>query len=133
MSANDYISGWEALNIPTSNGYIADWHPQFYFNEKKELKKYPYNEILKDSGISKRYIPFLNKDEYVKVSSSFWSYAVIDNNKMWFDMENVDEFDWIINFYDKFIKDLEFPVSVINQTKRCNKKKVDAWMAQFEV
>lgn len=38
MSANDYISGWEALNIPTSNGYIADWHPQFYFNEKKELK-----------------------------------------------------------------------------------------------
>ena len=33
----------------------------------------------------------------------------------------------------KFIKDLEFPVSVINQTKRCNKKKVDAWMAQFEV
>lgn len=60
----DYISGWEALNIPTSNGYIADWHPQFYFNEKKELKKYPYNEILKDSGISKRYIPFLNKDEY---------------------------------------------------------------------
>ncbi len=65
MPKNDYISGWEALNIPTSSGYIADWHPQFYFNEKKELKKYPYNEILKDSGITKRNISFLNKDEYV--------------------------------------------------------------------
>ena len=61
MSANDYISGWEALNITTSNGYIADWHPQFYFNEKKRIKKYPYNEILKDSGISKDIYLFLIK------------------------------------------------------------------------
>lgn len=65
-------------------------------------------EILKNMRKYDSYFKnFLNKDEYVKVSSSFWSYAVIDNNKMWFDMENVDEFDWIINFYDKFIKDLD--------------------------
>lgn len=31
----------------------------------------------------------------------------------------------------KFIKELDFPVSTINQTKRCNRKKVDEWMAQF--
>jgi transcriptional regulator with XRE-family HTH domain len=76
----DYISGWEALNIPTSNGYIADWHPQFYFNEKKELKKYPYNEILKDSGISKRYIPFLNKDEYTANYPRAIADLVYENN-----------------------------------------------------
>ncbi|MBK4849174.1 hypothetical protein CU005_2436 [Enterococcus faecium] len=33
----------------------------------------------------------------------------------------------------KFIKELDFPVSTINQTKRCNRKKVDEWMAQFEI
>lgn len=76
----DYISGWEALNIPTSNGYIADWHPQFYFNEKKKLKKYPYNEILKDSGISKRYIPFLNKDEYTANYPRAIADLVYENN-----------------------------------------------------
>lgn len=31
-----------------------------------------------------------------------------------------------------FIDDLEFPISTINQTKRCNRKKVDEWMSQFE-
>lgn len=63
MQADSYISGWEALNIPTLDGAIADWHPQLYLN--KELKKYPYNEILKKSGITKRYISFLDKYEYV--------------------------------------------------------------------
>lgn len=33
----------------------------------------------------------------------------------------------------KFIKELDFPVSIINQTKRCNRKKVDEWMEQFEL
>lgn len=33
----------------------------------------------------------------------------------------------------KFIKELDFPVSAINQTKRCNRKKVDEWMKQFEI
>lgn len=32
----------------------------------------------------------------------------------------------------KFIKELDFPVTVINQTKRCNRNKVDEWMSQFE-
>ena len=49
----DYISGWEALNIPTENGLIADWHPLHYFNKKQDIKKYSFNEILGNSGIKK--------------------------------------------------------------------------------
>ena len=47
---------------------------------KKELKKYPYNEILKDSGISKRYIPFLNKDEYTANYPRAIADLVYENN-----------------------------------------------------
>ena len=61
----DYISGWEALNIPTENGLIADWHPLHYFNKKQDIKKYSYNEILGNSGIKKRYVKMLDKEEYV--------------------------------------------------------------------
>lgn len=32
-----------------------------------------------------------------------------------------------------FIKDYNLPVSVIRQTKRCNRKKVDEWMEQYEL
>ncbi len=49
----DYISGWEALNIPSENGLIADWHPLYYFNKKQDIKKYSFNEILGNSGIKK--------------------------------------------------------------------------------
>lgn len=49
---------------------------------------------------------FKNKDEYIKMNCSFWTYAVIDKNNMWVDMESRDEIDWTINFYDRFIKDL---------------------------
>jgi len=44
-----------------------------------------------------------NKNTYSKVSTSFWTYAVVINGE-WLDMENESEFDWIMNYYDKFIK-----------------------------
>lgn len=80
MLIKSYISGWEALNIPTIDGKIADWHPQFYFNENKKLKKYSNNEILKNSGISKRYVPILNKDEYVANFSRAIADLVYEND-----------------------------------------------------
>lgn len=39
LNKTDYISGWEALNIPSENGLIADWHPLHYFNKKTRYKK----------------------------------------------------------------------------------------------
>jgi len=60
-----YISGWEALNIPDKNGKTADWHPMYYFSKNRELKKYSFNQILCDKGIEKRYIPFLQREEYI--------------------------------------------------------------------
>lgn len=62
-----YISGWEALNLPNANGETADWHPRLYFNDKKPIKMYVYDENmpLKDKGIDFRFVPFLNKKVYV--------------------------------------------------------------------
>lgn len=34
---------------------------------------------------------------------------------------------------NKFIRELDFPVSVIAQTKRVHRKKCDEWMEQFEI
>lgn len=48
---------------------------------------------------------FKNKKEYIKMSCSFWTYAVCINGE-WVDMDDKDEFDWISNFYEKFIEKL---------------------------
>lgn len=59
MNQIQYISGWEALNIPKTNGEIADWHPHLY----PPIAKYRYNQILKSQGITERNIK--NKTRFV--------------------------------------------------------------------
>ncbi|HGF7405396.1 TPA: hypothetical protein QFJ79_001547 [Enterococcus faecium] len=52
----------------------------------------------------------------------------------WMDLETICDYLQVSRSnLSKFIKELDFPVSTINQTKRCNRKKVDEWMAQFEI
>ena len=52
----------------------------------------------------------------------------------WMDLETTCKYLQISRSnLSKFIKELDFPVSTISQTKRCNRKKVDEWMAQFEI
>lgn len=54
--------------------------------------------------------------------------------KEWMDLETTCDYLQVSRSnLSKFIKELDFPVSVINQTKRCNRKKVDEWMEQFEI
>lgn len=69
-------------------------------NEKDE-------NIMKNMSKYKNYFSnFKNKEEYCKMLCSFWTYAVIINGT-WVDMEFENEFNWIINFYDIFIKNLD--------------------------
>lgn len=60
-----YISGWEALNIPNEKNMIADWHPLHFLKPNQDIKMYLYNPILKEEGISKRFVPMLQREEYV--------------------------------------------------------------------
>lgn len=66
---NNYISGWEALNIPYETGEVADWHPVnfLYSNtENKQIKLYSRNELLGDFGIKKRIIKYpVIKEVYI--------------------------------------------------------------------
>ena len=59
-----YLSGWQALNIPNENGMIADWHPLLHL--QKPLKFYSSKDsLLQNRGISKRFVPMLNQSYYV--------------------------------------------------------------------
>lgn len=68
-SSENYISGWEALNIPDENQNIADWHPKTYlFSEKEneEIQLYNTIDILGNNGIKKRIIKYPeNKEVYI--------------------------------------------------------------------
>lgn len=74
-----------------------------------------------------------------EVASRVWQNAMGNEFKKrsfpeWMDLETTCDYLQVSRTnLSKFIKELDFPVSVINQTKRCNRKKVDEWMAQFEI
>ncbi|TEY00739.1 hypothetical protein [Campylobacter sp. US33a] len=57
-----YLSGFQALNIPNQKGLIADWHPQIYLNPKKILFYESDNNPLKDLGIRKCFVKTLQKE-----------------------------------------------------------------------
>ena len=62
-----YISGWQALNVQSEQGHIADWHPSAYFKDFKPTKTYALDEHspLKMLGIKKRFIPYIQDTCYV--------------------------------------------------------------------
>lgn len=60
-----YISGWQALNVQSEKGTIADWHPEMYFEnfKPKKLYKFDENSPLKMLGIKERFVPY-SQDTY---------------------------------------------------------------------
>ncbi|PEU67483.1 hypothetical protein CN386_29070 [Bacillus cereus] len=72
-----------------------------------------------------------------KVATLVWSEAMKDELEKriypeWMDLETTCNYLQISRSnLSKFVKELNFPVSVIAQTKRCNRHEVDEWMKQF--
>ena len=97
-----------------------DWR-KFHLNEER-VKMYdkiwelcvnnttPKNEsdrtiVSNIEKIPNYFDSFNNKEMFINYSTSFWTYAVIVNGE-WLDMENELDFDWVINYYNRFIKNL---------------------------
>jgi len=53
-------------------------------------------------GIVDYFENFKDKEQYIKYNSSFFTNAIIINGK-WYDMEDVDYSEWVINYFERFI------------------------------
>lgn len=66
-----------------------------------ELKLYNNMKNRKDY-----FAYFKTRENYVVSNTSFWGYAYVDENG-WVELEdNMSQFDWVNNFYDRFITPL---------------------------
>ena len=65
------------------------------------LRNFSHLNVIKINDI------FETKDNYVMQSTAFWAYAFVDENK-WTELdETTSQFEWVKNFYDRFIKPLD--------------------------
>lgn len=74
----NYISCYEALNIPNGKGNIADWYPRTYLsspNPNDFIKTYKLGKTIGNEGITKQKITFPTKAE-VYIADYVW--AIID-------------------------------------------------------
>lgn len=115
-----YLSGWEALNIPTENGETADWHPNLYFN--KDVKFYDTLDFdLGNIGIKYRYVKALNGYFYV---ASF-ARAIAD-------LVFLNQMNDLKNCVNDFLNDEE-EVELYNYLKNINKNKNVENFIKFEL
>lgn len=51
---------------------------------------------------------FGNKENYVLVSTAFWCYAFVSKKGEWTELEETaNQFDWVRDFYNRFVKNLK--------------------------
>ena len=95
---------WGKMHLYGGEVYEKAW--DLVMNGVKPKNDYEKNiyENMKDKvSYFKR---FETKENYVIHSTAFWSYAFLDENG-WCDMDDVsNQFVWVNNFYDTFIKPL---------------------------
>jgi hypothetical protein len=53
------------------------------------------------------FMKFGTRENYIVTSTAFWGYAFVSENIEWIEMEpHVNQFEWVSNYYDRFIKPL---------------------------
>jgi len=96
---------WEKIHL--ANGYIYERAWDMVMNDSK-----PQNEeeqkIFDNMADKKAYFKkFETKENYVTSNTAFWGYAFVSDKTGWVEAsECEDQFSWMANYYDVFIRNL---------------------------
>jgi hypothetical protein len=97
---------WSKMHLSGQEVYIRAWE---LVMEKREPinddEKTIYENMKNRTGYFEK---FGTKENYVANSTAFWGYAFLSKETGWVQLEdNMNQFDWVTQFYDKFIKPLD--------------------------
>ena len=95
---------WEKMHLHGTEIYDIAW--EMVVNKRKPRTDYE-KQIYENMKERTAYFrSFGNKENYVIHSTAFWAYAFVDKNN-WYELEdNINQFTWVSEFYDRFIKPL---------------------------
>ena len=96
---------WDKIHLNGSEIYVRAWEMVM---EAKEPQN-DYEQTIYDNMKDKRsyFEKFETKNNYVISNTAFWGYAFLSEKTGWMDAsEEPNQFGWMSNFYDVFIKNL---------------------------
>jgi hypothetical protein len=102
FSAKKKDIDWEKCHLANQNVYEAAW--DMVMGSKRpqtEEEEIIYTNMKNRDGY---FMKFGTRENYVTTSTAFWGYAFVSDSTEWIEMEpNVDQFEWVSNFYERFI------------------------------
>lgn len=96
---------WNKMHMVNTELYDRVWELMVDGDKiKNDTDQQIYNNMR---GRESYFSSFKNKDEYVAHNCAYWNYAFLDENG-WVDLDdsNKSTIDWVINYFEKFIKRL---------------------------
>lgn len=93
---------WEQMHLHGKEIYEMAWE---LVMDKRKPKNEHEQKIFENMKNRTGYFQkFENKENYVVNSTAFWGYAFLSEKTGWLQLEdNMNQFEWVSNFYDKFI------------------------------
>ena len=96
---------WERIHLAGGEVYARVWEMCMENSKPKDEHEKVLFENMKDkiTYLEK----FENKDNYITSNTAFWGYAFLSEFNGWIDASTTkDQFGWMSNFYNVFIKNL---------------------------
>lgn len=104
FSARKCDIAWDKIHLANKLPYELAW--DMVMGDRKPETDDEKNIYENMKNRTEYFSYFGNRETYVNSSTAFWGYAFLDQNG-WVELDdNVSQNDWVINFYDRFIKDL---------------------------
>jgi len=97
---------WNKMHLDGKEIYERAWELVMDKRQPKDAQEEKIFENMKNrTGYFEK---FGTKENYVINSTAFWGYAFLSKETGWMELEdNMSQFEWVSNYYDKFIKPLD--------------------------
>ena len=96
---------WPHIHLNGGEIYERAWDIVMNGSEPQNDYEATIYENMKDKR--SYFEKFETKENYVASNTAFWGYAFLSDKTGWVDADEEDQFAWMKNFYDMFIKNLD--------------------------
>lgn len=97
---------WSKMHLDGKEIYERAW--ELVMDKRPPKNKHEeqiYENMKNRTGYFEK---FGTKENYVVNSTAFWGYAFLSKETGWMELEdNMNQFEWVSNYYDEFIKPLD--------------------------
>ena len=95
---------WEQIHLAGQRPYEVAWDTTHGLSEPQGEEETAIYENMKSRMAY--FANFEDREHYVASMTAFWGLAFVDKNG-WYELDGkTKQFDWVVNFYDRFIKPL---------------------------